>query len=140
MSQVIPKAASHPDVPRPSNAELVALAGGLCAAIEACGASPELTRAVTLASDLRAYLEKPQSKVSGMTFGEALEAMQNGAELTREGWNGAGLWLEYRPANGVDLAYIRLSYPVGSRAYPEGARVPWLASQTDMLATDWKIR
>lgn len=55
----IPKHPSHPDVPRPSDAELVELARGVCHAIEACGASPELTRAVTLASDLVAYLQKP---------------------------------------------------------------------------------
>lgn len=78
-------------------------------------------------------------QTSGMTFGLALEAMQRGKRVSRTGWNGVGLWLEYIPANGVDLAFIRMSYPVNSKAYPEGARVPWLASQTDMLATDWQI-
>lgn len=137
----IPKAPSHPDVPRPSDEQLVELASGVCTAIEACGASAELTHAVTLASDLATYLRKPhEPKSEGMNFGQALEAMQRGALVTRAGWNGVGLWLEYRPASGVDLAYIRMSYPVGSRAYPEGARVPWLASQTDMLANDWAIR
>ena len=78
-------------------------------------------------------------ETSGMTFGLALEAMQQGKRVSRTGWNGVGLWLEYIPANGVDLAFIRMSYPVNSKAYPEGARVPWLASQTDMLATDWQV-
>lgn len=55
----IPKHPGHPDVPRPSDAELVELARGVCRAIEACGASPELTHAVTLASDLVCYLQKP---------------------------------------------------------------------------------
>ena len=53
------KAASHPDVPRPSNDELVELAYQVCLAIEQCGASPELTNAVILASDLHTYLRKP---------------------------------------------------------------------------------
>lgn len=75
----------------------------------------------------------------GMTFGLALEAMQQGKRVSRSGWNGVGLWLEFIPSNGVDLAFIRMSYPVNSRAYPEGARVPWLASQTDMLASDWAV-
>ena len=75
----------------------------------------------------------------GMTFGLAIEAMRQGKRAARKGWNGVGLWLEYIPARGVDLAFIRMSYPVNSRAYPEGARVPWLASQTDMLADDWMI-
>lgn len=60
----IPKHPSHPDVPRPSDAELVELARGVCHAIEACGASPELTHAVTLASDLVAYLQKPSARHS----------------------------------------------------------------------------
>ena len=53
------KAASHPGVPRPSNDELVELAYQVCIAIEQCGASPELTNAVMLASDLHTYLRKP---------------------------------------------------------------------------------
>jgi len=53
-------APSNPDVPRPSDAALVELARGVCLAIERCGASPELTDALTLASDLRAYLSKPR--------------------------------------------------------------------------------
>ena len=83
--------------------------------------------------------DKAYRPTDGMTFGLALEALQQGKRVARTGWNGVGLWLEYIPAIGVDLAFIRMSYPVNSRAYPEGARVPWLASQTDMLATDWVV-
>ena len=83
--------------------------------------------------------DKAYRLTDGMTFGLALEALQQGKRVARTGWNGVGLWLEYIPAIGVDLAFIRMSYPVHSRAYPEGARVPWLASQTDMLATDWVV-
>ena len=83
--------------------------------------------------------DKAYRPTDGMTFGLALEALQQGKRVARTGWNGVGLWLEYIQASGVDLAFIRLSYPAHSRAYPEGARVPWLASQTDMLATDWVV-
>jgi len=58
--QAIRMAPSHPDVPRPSDAELAEMARQLCQAIEVCGASPELTRAVTMASDLATYLSKPR--------------------------------------------------------------------------------
>lgn len=76
----------------------------------------------------------------GMTFGVALEALKIGQRVTRSGWNGKGLWLEYhQPMGAVDLPYVRMSYPVGSGPYPNGARVPWLASQTDMLSEDWEI-
>jgi hypothetical protein len=56
----LPKAPSHPDVPRPSDDELAELALQVCYAIEACGASTELTKAVCLASDLHTYLKKPR--------------------------------------------------------------------------------
>lgn len=78
-------------------------------------------------------------EVDQLDFGQAITAMKAGKRVTRAGWNGPGLWLEYIPAHGVDLAFIRMSYPVGSKAYPAGARVPWLASQTDVLAEDWEI-
>lgn len=77
-----------------------------------------------------------------MTFGLAVEALKKGMRVSRAGWNGKGMWLEYVPTNGVDLAYIRMSYPVTglqSGPYHNGARVPWLASQTDVLAEDWQI-
>lgn len=61
MNEPITLHPGHPDVPRPSDAELVELAIGVCRAIEACGASPELTHAVTLASNLVAYLQKPKN-------------------------------------------------------------------------------
>lgn len=78
-------------------------------------------------------------ETSGMSFGLAVEAMKKGARLSRTGWNGPDLWLEYRHAQGVDLPFIRMSYSVHSKAYPEGARVPWAPSQTDVLADDWTI-
>lgn len=63
MSQVL-KAASHPDVPRPSNDDLIKLARDVCYAIEECGASPALTKAVSLACDLHTYLQKPMLEKS----------------------------------------------------------------------------
>ena len=87
----------------------------------------------------KTQFEGAYRETTGLTFGLAIEAMKLGKRLTRSGWNGAGLWLEFIPTNGVDLQFIRMSYPVNSRAYPKGARVPWLASQTDMLAEDWMV-
>jgi hypothetical protein len=91
----------------------------------------------------------------GLTFGLAIEAMKKGLKVARTGWNGKGLWLELQAPDKhskMTLPYIYLNYPGGSvpdtargcgvtaaSAYPEGARVPWLASQTDVLAEDWEI-
>jgi len=51
-------AASHPDHPAMSRDDLLAHAGKISQAIEACGASPELTTAVTLASELGFHLRR----------------------------------------------------------------------------------
>ena len=76
-----------------------------------------------------------------MNFGQALEALKLGSRVSREGWNGKGLWLELqRPDehSKMTLPYIYINYPSDAKTTP-GARVPWLASQTDMLAEDWSI-
>ena len=77
----------------------------------------------------------------GMDFGGALELLKEGKKLSRIGWNGKGLWLELqRPDehSKMTLPYIYINYPTDAQNTP-GARVPWLASQTDMLAEDWEI-
>ncbi|MBL3524136.1 DUF2829 domain-containing protein [Serratia plymuthica] len=76
---------------------------------------------------------------AGLVFGEAIKALQSGRKVARAGWNGKGLWLELQvPDNNckMTLPYIFMSYPGDATTTP-GARVPWLASQTDMLADDW---
>lgn len=79
-----------------------------------------------------------------MTFGEVLEALKDGANVrvARTGWNGKGMWLamQRRDAGSKNtLPYIYIEYPAGHAAYPDGSRVPWQPSQTDMLAEDWEI-
>lgn len=76
-----------------------------------------------------------------MNFGDALQALKAGSRVSRTGWNGKGLWLELQvPDAGskMTLPYVYLNYPDDAQNTP-GARVPWLASQTDMLAEDWGI-
>jgi hypothetical protein len=77
-----------------------------------------------------------------MNFGKALEALKAGKKVCRSGWNGKGMWLLLqRPDehSKMTLPYIYIEYPGGHPAYPNGSRVPWLASQTDMLSEDWLI-
>lgn len=73
-------------------------------------------------------------------IGWAVEKMQAGCKVQRTGWNGKGLWLELQvpDANSkMTLPYVYINYPADAANTP-GARVPWLASQTDLLATDWQ--
>ena len=81
---------------------------------------------------------------SGMSFGQALEALRQGLQVRREGWNGKGIFLELQvpdehskmtqPYIYIDTTGLETDNP----SAPKG-RVPWLASQTDMLANDWEI-
>lgn len=76
-----------------------------------------------------------------MTFGDALLALKEGKRVSRSGWNGKGMWLELQVPDlfsKMTLPYIYLNYPTDAINTP-GARVPWLASQTDMLGEDWGI-
>ena len=89
-------------------------------------------------------------------FGWALNVLKDGGKVCRAGWNGKGLWLqmyfpvawkEQRPVWAADmmtLPFIYMCYPStpASDTAPANhinAKVPWLASQADMLAEDWKI-
>jgi hypothetical protein len=86
---------------------------------------------------------KRRSKMSEVTenFGTAIAALKEGKKVARNGWNGKGMWLEMQSPDEhskMTLPYIYLNYPDNAMNTPS-ARVPWLASQTDMLAEDWVI-
>ena len=79
--------------------------------------------------------------MSTFTFSAALVDLKAGRKVARTGWNGKGLWLELQVPDAhskMTLPYIFMSYPADATNTP-GARVPWLASQTDMLAEDWVL-
>lgn len=80
-----------------------------------------------------------------MNFGQALNALEQGKQVFRKGWNGVGMWLNLQKPDThskMTLPYIYIEYPVNPNhhAYPNGAKIPWQPSQTDMLATDWEIK
>lgn len=69
------------------------------------------------------------------SFGDAIRALKDGKRVQRSGWNGKGMWLGLQvPDSGSanTLPYIFMITVTGDR-------VPWLASQTDMLSDDWSI-
>ena len=81
-----------------------------------------------------------------MDFGEAIKALKEGKRIARTGWNGKGMFLLYVPSEkwGI-IDKIGLGIPKGNllswigMKTADGKFVPWLASQTDMLADDWII-
>ena len=74
-----------------------------------------------------------------MNFSEALDLIKLNKKMSRSGWNGNGLWIEIQRADEyskMTLPYIYMTYPEDAKNMP-GCKVPWLASQTDLLAEDW---
>lgn len=85
-----------------------------------------------------------------LSFGDAIHYLKQGHSLARQGWNGKGVFLFLVPES-----TFKANRPPLSGIYPEGTEinyhahidmktasgevVPWLASQTDMLATDWRL-
>lgn len=68
-----------------------------------------------------------------MHFGDAITQLRAGHKLTRDGWNGKGLWLELQ----VPDAHSKMTLPYIYINYPTGTKVPWAPSQTDVLSYDW---
>lgn len=66
-------------------------------------------------------------------FGTAVGLLKAGKRVSRTGWNGKGMWLELQ----VPDAYSKMSLPYIYMRTAQGDLVPWLASQTDVLAEDW---
>jgi hypothetical protein len=68
-----------------------------------------------------------------LDFGLALVALKRGDKVARAGWNGKGMWLALQtPDEGS-----KMSLPYIYMKTVDDKLVPWLASQTDMLAEDW---
>ena len=88
--------------------------------------------------------EEAYRPIDALTFGLAIEALKKGHKVARTGWNGNGIFIELQvpdthskmtqPYIFIDTLGLQTNNPNA----PKG-RVPWLASQTDMLAEDWRI-
>ena len=77
-----------------------------------------------------------------MNIGDAVEALREGARVQRKGWNGKGMYLVLIPPGGPSSQPDGMTLPwqefVAMKTADETA-VPWLCSQTDLLADDWQI-
>lgn len=67
-----------------------------------------------------------------MNFSCALEQLKGGKRISRTDWNGKDMWLRYYNP------HCDKEMPIGMKTADNGF-VPWLASQTDILADDWVI-
>lgn len=66
-------------------------------------------------------------------FGWAIKGLKSGKIVGRKGWNGKGMYLGLQEPDDGSVNTLPYIYMITA----QGDRVPWLASQTDMLSTDW---
>jgi len=87
-----------------------------------------------------------------MTFGEAIDYLKqnSGGKVARKGWNGKAMFIFL-----VNGSTFKVNRPPLNEIYEEGTEinyqphidmktaddtiVPWLASQSDVLALDWEV-
>lgn len=83
-----------------------------------------------------------------MNFSQALEALKAGELVSRVGWNGSGMFIFLVPGSHFTvnrpplLGIFPEGTPINYRAHidmktVDGSIVPWLASQSDLIAEDW---
>lgn len=70
-----------------------------------------------------------------MKIGQAVEALERGERVARHGWNRTGMSLELQ----VPDAHSKMTEPYVFLNRWDGKRVPWVCSQSDLLANDWQI-
>lgn len=84
-----------------------------------------------------------------MNFSYALQCLKSGSKIARTGWNGKDMFLFLVPGS-----IFKVNRPPLMGIYPEGTEiryhahvdmktaqgdvVPWVCSQSDMLADDWE--
>ena len=85
-----------------------------------------------------------------VTFSKALDALKEGKRVARIGWNSKGMFVFLVPGSTfkVNRAPLLGIYPEGTEINyhshidmktADNMIVPWLASQTDILAEDWVV-
>jgi hypothetical protein len=86
-----------------------------------------------------------------MNFGQALDVVRTGHRIARSGWNGQGMWIVYQKgypdgiainantaqATGIAEGTVCVFQPYLMLKTVQDTFVPWVASQSDILAEDW---
>ena len=83
-------------------------------------------------------------------FAVALRELKEGSKVARAGWNGKGMFIFLVPGStfkvnrppllGIYSEGTEIKYHAHvDMKTADGQVVPWLASQTDLLADDWMV-
>ncbi len=82
-----------------------------------------------------------------MDFGKAIKYVKAGGRVQRAGWNGKNQYIElatnisYTNARGevINAQHDAIGNNAIAFVGTSGVQLGWLASQSDMLAEDWKL-
>lgn len=91
-----------------------------------------------------------QDSTGLLSFSVALDMLKKGFRMCRQGWNGTGMFVFLVPGSifAVNRPPLLGIYPEGTHVSyhthidmktAQGYIVPWIASQSDLLAEDWVI-
>ena len=91
------------------------------------------------------------SLISGRSFSSAfIHLLENpNGKIRRSGWNGKDMYISaeepievmldgFEEGPSISEPWLAIHYPENHKLYPNGV-VPWLASQSDLLANDWVL-
>lgn len=70
-----------------------------------------------------------------MNIGQAVTLLQAGHRVCRAGWNGKDMYLELQ----VPDKRSKMTLPYVYMRTAQSDLVPWLCSQSDLLANDWEL-
>lgn len=84
---------------------------------------------------------------TNVDFGTAIKFVKQGYKIQRAGWNGKEQYIELATClsykNAVGEIINAEHKAIGNQALAfvgtSGVQIGWLASQSDMLAEDWKV-
>ena len=94
-------------------------------------------------------VEEPADKLT-FGFDTALNMLREGKKLSRQGWNGKHMYIYFAAGSKFQVRRPPISNFVPEGTWVEyrphidmrcadGSFVPWVASQSDILAYDWSI-
>lgn len=93
----------------------------------------------------------PRANLNDLDFSAALKLVKECWKISREGWNGKGMYVVFQrgypngiainkntaEATGEPEGTMMVFRPYLMMKTADGEFVPWVASQTDLLAMDW---
>ena len=100
------------------------------------GPGPDINAAAIRDAVDREIISMVHTNIRGNTMGigDAVKNLMDGRKVARTGWNGKDMWLKLVAGN-VDkrrLAFVEMKTA-------DGWMMPWLCSQSDLLANDWEV-